>query len=75
MPDNEPIRRRFYRNDSARCLFEFAWTNPNVPNHFELLWGYPRKRYQYELIGDEIIADLMNGTSETCYLERTDDDK
>jgi hypothetical protein len=75
LPANEPIRRRFRRTDPAKLLFEFAWTNSNVPNQFELLWGYPRKRYQYEQIGDETIGDLMNGNTETCYLEQIDDDK
>ncbi len=75
LPANEPIRRRFRRTESAKFLFEFAWTNSNVPDHFELLWGYPRKRYQYEQIGDETIGDLMNGNTETCYLEQIDDDK
>ena len=46
-----------------------------MPDQFELLWGYPRKRYQYEQIGDETIGDLMNGNTETCYLEQIDDDK
>ncbi|CAF0850601.1 unnamed protein product [Rotaria sp. Silwood1] len=75
LPADEPIRRRFRRNDSAKLLFEFAWTKSNVPNQFELLWGYPRKRYQYEQIGDETIGDLMNGSTETCYLEQIDEDK
>jgi hypothetical protein len=75
LPAAEPIRRRFRRHDSAKLLFEFAWTNSTVPDHFELLWGYPRKRYQYEQIGDETIGDLMNGNTETCYLEQIDDDK
>lgn len=75
LPTTEPIRRRFRRVDSAKLLFEFAWTNSNVPNRFELLWGYPRKRYQYEQITDETIGDLMNGNTETCYLEESDEDK
>ncbi|CAF0811906.1 unnamed protein product [Rotaria sordida] len=75
LPADDPIRRRFRRNDSAKLLFEFAWTNSNVPNQFELLWGYPRKRYQYDQIGDETIGDVMNGTTETCYLEQIDEDK
>jgi hypothetical protein len=75
LPADDPIRRRFRRTDSAKLLFEFAWTNSNVPDQFELLWGYPRKRYQYEQIGDETIGDLMSGNTETCYLEQIDDDK
>jgi hypothetical protein len=75
LPANEPIRRRFRRNDSAKYLFEFAWTNSNVPDQFELLWGYPRKRYQYQQMGEEKIGDLMNGNTETCYLEQIDEDK
>ncbi|CAF1399884.1 unnamed protein product [Adineta steineri] len=75
LPDNEPIKRRFQRTDSAKLLFEFAWTNVNVPNQFELLWGYPRKRYQYEQLGDEIIGDLMKGNTETCFLEQIDEDR
>ncbi|UJR30964.1 hypothetical protein I4U23_018476 [Adineta vaga] len=74
LPANEPIRRRFLRSDPAKLLFEFAWTNSNVPDQFELLWGYPRKRYQYEQIGDKCIADVMTGTTETCYLEQIDDE-
>ncbi|CAF2174660.1 unnamed protein product [Rotaria magnacalcarata] len=75
LPADEPIRRRFRRTDSAKLLFEFAWTNSSVPNQFELLWGYPRKRHQYEQIGDETIGDLINGNTETCYLEEIDQDK
>jgi hypothetical protein len=75
LPANEPIRRRFRRTDSAKLLFEFAWTDSNVPNQFELLWGYPRKRHQYEHIGDGTIGDLMTGRTETCYLEQIDEDK
>lgn len=75
LPADEPIRRRFRRTDCAKLLFEFAWTNSNVPNSFELLWGYPRKRYQYEQIVNETIGDLMNGNTETCYLEEIDQDK
>ncbi len=74
LPANEPIRRRFRRTDSAKLLFEFAWTNSNVPDQFELLWGYPRKRYQYEQIGDKKISELMNGNTETCYLEQIDEE-
>lgn len=46
-----------------------------MPDQFELLWGYPRQRYQYEQLGDETIGDLMKGNSETCYLEQIDEDK
>jgi FAS-associated factor 2 len=74
LPANEPIRRRFRRTDPAKLLFEFAWTNPNVPDQFELLWGYPRKRYQYKEIGDKQIIDVMKGTTETCYLEQIDEE-
>lgn len=76
LPAAEPIRRRFRKSDSAKLLFEFAWSDSNVPDQFELLWGYPRKRYQYEQINDETtIGDLMSGTTETCYLEEIDDEK
>ncbi|CAF3069794.1 unnamed protein product [Rotaria sp. Silwood2] len=74
LPANEPIRRRFRRSDSAKLLFEFAWTNSNVPDQFELLWGYPRKRYQYEQIDNKTIGDVMNGNTETCYLEQIDEE-
>ncbi len=74
LPANEPIRRRFRRSDPAKLLFEFAWTNSNVPDQFELLWGYPRKRYQYEQIGDKHIGDVMTGNTETCYLEQIDEE-
>ncbi|CAF3095044.1 unnamed protein product [Rotaria socialis] len=74
LPANEPIRRRFRRTDSAKLLFEFAWTNPNVPDQFELLWGYPRRRYQYEQIDNKQIGDVMNGNTETCYLEEIDEE-
>ena len=75
MPADEPIRRRFRKTDSAKLLFEFAWSNPTVPNHFELLWGFPRKRYQYEQINDETIGVLMSGNTETCFLEEIDDER
>ncbi|UJR15674.1 hypothetical protein I4U23_002608 [Adineta vaga] len=75
LPTGESIRRRFRRNESAKSLFEFAWTNSNVPNQFELLWGYPRKRYQYEQISNETIGDLMERNTETCFLEQIDEDK
>lgn len=74
LPANEPIRRRFRRTDPAKLLFEFAWTNSNVPDQFELLWGYPRKRYQYAHMGDQRIMDVMNGNTETCYLEQIDEE-
>lgn len=74
LPTTEPIRRRFYRTDPAKFLFEFAWTNIEVPDQFELLWGYPRKRYQYEQMGDKQINDVMSGNTETCYLEEIDDE-
>jgi hypothetical protein len=74
LPANEPIRRRFRRTDPEKILFEFAWTNSHVPDHFELLWGYPRKRYQYEQIGDRNINEVMNGNTETCYLEQKDEE-
>lgn len=74
LPTTEPIRRRFHRTDPAKLLFEFAWTNSQVPDQFELLWGYPRKRYQYEQMGDQQINDVMSGNSETCYLEEIDDE-
>ncbi|CAF3630180.1 unnamed protein product [Rotaria sordida] len=74
LPANEPIRRRFRRTDPAKLLFEFAWTNSNVPDQFELLWGYPRKRYQYEQIDNIKIGDVMNGSTETCYLEKIDEE-
>jgi len=74
LPANEPIRRRFRRTDPAKLLFEFAWTNSNVPDQFELLWGYPRKRYQYKQIGDLEIHDVMKGNTETCYLEQIDEE-
>ncbi|CAF0941465.1 unnamed protein product [Rotaria sp. Silwood1] len=74
LPANEPIRRRFRRSDPAKLLFEFAWTNSNVPDQFELLWGYPRKRYQYEQIDIKTIGDVMNGNTETCYLEQIDEE-
>ena len=74
LPSTEPIRRRFRRTDLAKLLFEFAWTNSHVPNRFELLWGYPRKRYQYEQMGDKQITDVMSGNTETCYLEQIDDE-
>lgn len=74
LPANEPIRRRFRLTDPAKLLFEFAWTNSNVPNQFELLWGYPRQRYQYKQIGEQRIADVMKGTTETCYLEQIDEE-
>ncbi|CAF0794463.1 unnamed protein product [Didymodactylos carnosus] len=73
LPDNEPIRRRFRRNDPAKLLFEVAWTNNHVPEHFELLWGYPRQRYQYNKIGDRLIKDVIPGNSETCYLEQIEE--
>ena len=75
LPTSEPVRRCFRRSDPAKNLFEFAWTHPNVPDHFELLWGFPRKRYQYEQIGDVILADVISGKTETCFLEQIDDDK
>lgn len=75
LPSTEPIRRRFRRSDPAKLLFEFAWTDTNVPDQFELLWGYPRKRYQYEQIGETIIGDVISGKSETCFLEEIDDEK
>ena len=74
LPDTEPIRRRFRRSDPAKLLFEFAWTNSNVPDQFELLWGYPRKRYQYEQMDDQCISDVMTGSTETCYLEKIDEE-
>ncbi|CAF0853207.1 unnamed protein product [Adineta ricciae] len=74
LPDTEPIRRRFRRSDPARLLFEFAWTDSNVPDQFELLWGYPRKRYQYEQMSDQCISDVMTGSTETCYLEKIDEE-
>ncbi|CAF3650727.1 unnamed protein product [Adineta steineri] len=74
LPASEPIRRCFRRTDPAKLLFEFAWTNSNVPDQFELLWGYPRKRYQYEHIGDKLISDVMTGKTETCYLEQIDEE-
>ena len=46
-----------------------------MPDQFELLWGYPRKRYQYEQIGDQLIGEVMSGNTETCYLEQIDDEK
>ncbi|CAF1137917.1 unnamed protein product [Didymodactylos carnosus] len=73
LPDNEPIKRRFRRNDPAKLLFEFAWTNEHVPDQFELLWGYPRRRYQYNQISDQLIKDVIVGNSETCYLEKTEE--
>ena len=75
LPADEPLRRGFHRSDPAKLLFEFAWTQANVPDHFELLWGYPRKRYQYEGIGDQTIGDLINGRTETCFLEQIDEEK
>ncbi|CAF0869042.1 unnamed protein product [Adineta ricciae] len=75
LPADEPIRRRFRRSEPVKSLFEFAWTNSNVPNQFELLWGYPRQRYQYEQMNNESIGDLMTGTTETCFLEEIDEDK
>ena len=75
LPSAEPIRRRFRPSDPAKLLFEFAWTNSAVPDHFELLWGYPRKRYQYDQIGEKTIADVMSGKTETCFLEEIDDEK
>jgi hypothetical protein len=74
LPANEPIRRRFRRTDPAKLLFEFAWTNSNVPDHFELLWGYPRERYQYQQMGNKQILDVMKGNTETCYLEQIDEE-
>ena len=75
LPSADPIRRRFLRSDSAKLLFEFAWANSAVPDQFELLWGYPRKRYHYDQVQEKTIADVMNGNTETCYLEEIDDDK
>lgn len=74
LPTTEPIRRRFRRTDPVKLLFEFAWTNSEVPDKFELLWGYPRKRYQYEQMGDKQINDVMSGNTETCFLEEIDDE-
>ena len=74
LPQNEPIRRRFRRTDPAKLLFEFAWTDSNVPDQFELLWGYPRQRYQYKEMGDKKIIDVMKGSTETCYLEQIDEE-
>ena len=75
LPADEPLRRRFHREDPAKSLFEFAWTQPSVPDQFELFWGYPRKRYQYEHMGDQTIGDVIDGRTETCYLEQIDEEK
>lgn len=74
LPANEPLRRRFSRQEPAKLLFEYAWTQATVPDRFELLWGYPRQRYRYDQIGEQKIGDLIQGNTETCYLQEVDDD-
>ena len=72
LPATEPLRRRFSRQEPAKLLFEYAWTQATVPDRFELLWGYPRQRYRYDGVGDQKIGDLIQGNTETCYLQEID---
>ncbi|XP_055327987.1 FAS-associated factor 2-like [Paramacrobiotus metropolitanus] len=69
LPDGKNLKRRFLKSDTVADLYNYIFSQPDAPEHFEVFTSYPRKSIDCKPDTNKVIATLDPGNAIALIVE------